>query len=51
LQEKQEKRSNLHTCQFLLSTILPKMTGLKNTMSDLLKKMETGSIGKTLGSF
>jgi hypothetical protein len=38
LQEKEEKRSNLHTCRFLLSTILPKMTALKIPGVTFLKR-------------
>jgi hypothetical protein len=38
LQEKEENRSNLHTCRFLLSTILPKMTARKIPQVTFLKR-------------
>jgi hypothetical protein len=38
LQEKEEKRSNLHTYRFLLSTILPKMTARKTPRVTFLKR-------------
>jgi hypothetical protein len=38
LQEKEEKRSNLHTCRFLLSTILPKMSAPQIPRVTFLKR-------------
>jgi len=38
LQEKEEKRSNLHACRFLLSTISPKMTARKIPRVTFLKR-------------